>query len=235
MSVSNNRESSPRQKYPKYVREYQRIKNRCKFQEDFSFSLLIVFFLLQYSVPIFLVVLGSVASSREQLAIFFSSETKSSLDSNKAASENSAKISRIIYLVGLITILLGVVNNIVRPPESYDIAARYNNKFNRFGQRLDLEFMEISDHSGEFDNNKDTVKIIIKFLLTKNDELCQLIQQYNDARSLSPRQTNLQALNNDYSETTDHLPNIKPDDNKVPQSNSSMNFTPETKFESDSQ
>ncbi|MCA2642377.1 hypothetical protein [Microcystis sp. M087S2] len=229
-----------RQKHHKYVREYQKIKKRCQFQKNFSGFLLIVFFLLQYSVPIFLVVLGSIASSREQLAIFFLSEAKSSPNSTKATSEADTVISRVIYLVGLITILLGVVNNIVRPPESYDTAANYNNKFSRFEQNLDLEFMEISAPSGEFDNNKDAVKSIIKFLIIKNDELCQLIQEYNDARSLSPRQTHLQALNKDGikmidSEKTDHIPSIKPDDNKVSPSNSSMDSPPETKFESDSQ
>jgi hypothetical protein len=180
-------------------------------------------------------VLGSIASSREQLATLFSSEAESSRDSTKATSEAGTVISRIIYLVGLITILLGVVNNIVRPPESYDTAATYNNKFSRFKQNLDLEFMEISDLSGEFDSNKDAVKFIIKFLIAKNDELCQLIQEYNDARSLSPRQTHLQALNKDDSETTDHIPSIKSDDNKTFPSNSSMDYPPESKSESDSQ
>jgi hypothetical protein len=229
-----SRESSSRKKLPKYVREYFRIKNRCKFQKNFSSFLLVIFFVLQYSVPIFLVVLGSVASSREQLAIFISPNTKSDTDSGKLT-DSSSIISRIIYLIGLITILLGVINNIVRPPESYDIAANYNNKFFKFEQNFDLQFIEISDLSGEFDNSKDAVGLIVKFLITKNDELCQLIQEYNDARSLTPRQMHLKGLNKDDSEIAEPIPITKPDENKVSLSNSSITSTPETQSESDSQ
>ena len=252
-----NREFSSREKLPKYVREYYRIKNRCQFQKNFSSFLLIIFFVLQYSVPIFLVVLGSVASSREQLAIIFSRDNESTTDSNKSTATKSTtdsnkstatknttdsnkstantRASTIIYLIGLITILLGVINNIVRPPESYDIAANYNNKFFRFEQNFDLQFIEISDLSGEFDNSKNAVDLIVKFLITKNDELCQLIQEYNDARSLTPRQMHLKGLNKDDSKTAEPIPITKPDDNKVSLSNSSITSTPETQSESDSQ
>jgi hypothetical protein len=229
-----NRESSSREKLPKYVREYFRIKNRCQFQKNFSSFLLVIFFVLQYSVPIFLVVLGSVASSREQLATFFSTDTTSATDPGNKT-DNSSRTSKIIYLIGLITILLGVINNIVRPPESYDIAANYNNKFFKFEQNFDLQFLEISDHSGEFDNSKDAVGLIVKFLITKNDELCQLIQEYNDARSLTPRQMHLNGLNIYDSEIAEPISITKPDDNKVSLPNSSITSTPETQSESDSQ
>ena len=207
---------------PPYTQAYQKIKSRCQFQQNFSTFLLVVFFTLQYSVPIFLVVLGSIASSREQLALFFSSEavsrqtdTTTSASEAKTSSASEAVVSRIIYLVGLITILLGVINNIVRPAESYDTAARYNNKFYRFEQNFELGYLAILSFSDKLDN-KDTDKIIISFLIAKNEELCQLIEEYNDARSLSPRQTHLQALNQDKNkdnlETVDKISIVKPDD-----------------------
>lgn len=235
MNASNNGKPCPGEEHPKYVREYLRIKARCQFQKNFSACLLIVFFMLQYSVPIFLVVLGSIASSREQLATFFASESESSPDPKKATAEAGTVISRIIYLVGLVTILLGVVNNIVRPPESYDTAANYNNKFARFEQNLDLEFMALSGVSGEYSDNRDRFTLIIKFLISKNEELCQLIQEYNDARSLSPRQTRLQALSKDDSGATDHFKRIKLDENKVSPSSSLMDSPPKPNIESESQ
>ncbi|MEO0406008.1 MAG: hypothetical protein AAF289_01530 [Cyanobacteria bacterium P01_A01_bin.135] len=154
-------------------------------------------------MPIFLVVLGSVASSREQLATFFSSnavsDAEKSSDSGSGPADSDLIISRIIYLIGLTTILLGVINNIVRPAESYDTAAKYNNEFVRFEQNLDLKFLELSSYSDYADDN-DLAKALISFLSQKNDELCALIQEYNDARSLSPRQTHLQVLNQEMSE-----------------------------------
>jgi hypothetical protein len=229
---------------PPYTQAYQKIKSRCQFQKNFSFFLLVVFFTLQYSVPIFLVVLGSIASSREQLALFFSPEpvsrqtdTTTTASEAKTSSASEAVVSRIIYLVGLITILLGVINNIVRPAESYDTAARYNNKFYRFEQNFDLGLLAISSFSDKL-NNKDTDKIIISFLIAKNEELCQLIEEYNDARSLSPRQTHLQALNQDKNkdnlETVDNISSVKPDD-KVSSSNPSTSFSTETESELESQ
>ena len=46
---------------------YTDILSSCRWQKRFSWCLLVVFFALQYSVPILLVVLGSIAGSREQL------------------------------------------------------------------------------------------------------------------------------------------------------------------------
>lgn len=238
MNESEKREPNLNRSKTPYAQAYKKIKTRCQFQKNFSCFLLVVFFTLQYSVPIFLVVLGSIASSREQLASFFPSEadsgqtkkTTSATEVKTASPSEPSLVSRIIYLVGLITILLGVINNIVRPAESYDTAARYNNKFYRFEQNFDLELLAISSFSDKV-NNKDTAKIIINFLITKNDELCQLIQEYNDARSLSPRQTHLQALNQDknYDDlgTADNISGVKPDD-KVSSSNPSISFSTET-------
>jgi hypothetical protein len=200
--------TSPRmslQQY-KYIQEYQKIKGRCRFQKRFSGLLLGAFFMLQYSVPILLVVLGSIASSREQIATFLSSDDNNSTKSteatseahkpNKPASDAEHLVSEIVYLVGLITILLGVINNIVRPAESYDTAAKYNNEFFRFEQKLDLEFLAVTSSVREVDS-KDTIKTITNFLIKKNEELCQLIEEYNEARSLSPHQTYPKVMSQD--------------------------------------
>ena len=177
------------------------IKNSCKFQRNFSWSLLVVFFFLQYSVPILLVVLGSVTASRDQLNSFFQSAVQQKLEgASEADREKFVKakidvlVSRILFLIGLITILLGVVNNITRPSESYDISAKFHNKFCKFENELDLQLLRVGGLPGK-DADAKMIKVVIDLLIEKNAELFRLIDEFNDARSLSPRQANIQALN----------------------------------------
>lgn len=185
---------------------YKKIKNRCKFQLNFSGFLLIFFFGLQYSVPIFLVVLGSLATSREQLVSFLEVSpsppiNQSTKNDQKKISEAKAKtdaeilVSKIIFLLGIITILLGVINNTIRPAESYDTCSTFNNKFHKFIIDLDLEIINFGGVSVLASANREEIKLVCEFLIKKNKELCDLIDEYNQARSLSPRQANIKALN----------------------------------------
>lgn len=186
-----------------HVQLYKKIKNRCQFQLDFSGFLLILFFVLQYSVPIFLVVLGSVATSRDQLVSFFQeSPSQSTNIEQESSSQDKAKkdpdilASQIIFLLGIVTILLGVINNTIRPAESYDTCSTFNNKFNKFIIDLDLEIVKIGGLPEKSSiNTKEEVDLIGKLLMKKNNELFELIDEYNKARSLSPRQANIKALN----------------------------------------
>ncbi len=185
-----------------HVHLYLKIKKRCQFQLKFSGFLLIFFFVLQYSVPIFLVVLGSVATSREQLVSFFKeSPSQSTNIEQEQSSKDTAKeqaeilVSKIIFLLGIVTILLGVINNTIRPPESYDTCSTFNNKFNKFIIDLDLEIIELGGLKESSSLNTKEVDLICQLLLKKNNELFDLIDEYNKARSLSPRQANIKALN----------------------------------------
>lgn len=186
-----------------HVHLYLKIKKRCQFQLNFSGFLLILFFVLQYSVPIFLVVLGSVATSKEQLVSFFKeSPSKSTNIEQEQSSKDIAKeeadilVSKIIFLLGIVTILLGVINNTIRPAESYDTCSTFNNKFNKFIIDLDLEIVKIGGLPEKSSiNTKKGVDLIGKLLMEKNKELFELIDEYNKARSLSPRQANIKALN----------------------------------------
>ena len=187
---------------PNLIQSYYDIKKQCRFQIRFSSFLLISFFILQYSVPISLVVLGSLTTSREQIALFLQRDTISSKDNQKvildeglAKKESENLLGKIIFILGVITILLGVINNTSRPSESYDTSANFNTKFNQFLRDLDLQVL----HKGGFqDKSPDTYEFqkMCLFLIVKSDELTKLINEYNEARSLSPRQANIQALNN---------------------------------------
>ena len=180
-------------KPPNYSKLFYQIRGRCRFQIQFSGFLLFIFFVLQYSVPISLVVLGSITSSREPLTsfvqtIFFPIED--SKESN-AKEKAEAVVTQIIFLLGVITILLGVINTTVRPPESYDTACKFNTKFATFKDKLDLGILEF----GGLPKNSDAInKALNECLYRKSNELMDLINEYNEARSLSLRQANIKAV-----------------------------------------
>jgi hypothetical protein len=61
---------------------------------------------------------------------------------------------------------------------------------------LDLEIVKIGGLPEKSSiNTKEGVDLIGKLLMEKNKELFELIDEYNKARSLSPRQANIKALN----------------------------------------
>ena len=186
-------------KAPDYSKSFYKIKKTCQFQQNFSFCLLIVFFVLQYSVPISLVVLGSITSSRDSLTsfvqtVFFPTED---LDANSKLAEIAKHkadvwVTQTIFWLGVITILLGVINTTIRPAENYDTSSKFNNKLVAFEDKLDLGVLELGGLPK--DSNAINEKFVI-FLCNKRDELTNLINEYNEARSLSPRQANIEAVN----------------------------------------
>lgn len=188
VEASNNpvkSEGSPRIKNNDIDRQFKKIKSRCQFQKNFSSFLLVIFFGLQYSVPVLLLTLGSMAGSPEQLTpvvLLLNPELKPNTEPDQE--EIDRIIRRIMYLTGLVTMILGVINNIVRPSETYDRSAKYNNLFDNFEKTLELEYIQKVD---EAKNDEKSQKILVMFLIAKNNQLCQLIQEYNEARSLSER------------------------------------------------
>jgi len=151
-------------------------------------------------------VLGSLATSREQLVSFLEVSPSPSINQStnidqEKASETKAKaeaeilVSKIIFLLGIITILLGVINNTIRPAESYDTCSTFNNKFNKFIINLDLEIIKLGGLPVQASADMEKIKKVCEFLIEKNEELFGLIDEYNQARSLSPRQANIKALN----------------------------------------
>ena len=60
---------------------------------------------------------------------------------------------------------------------------------------LDLEIIEIGGLQEKSSFNTKEVDLICKLLMKKNNELFELIDEYNKARSLSPRQANIKPLN----------------------------------------
>ncbi len=54
---------------------------------------------------------------------------KAELDETLAKKEAEILLGKIIFIFGIITILLGVINNTVRPAENYDTCAKLNINF----------------------------------------------------------------------------------------------------------
>ncbi|WP_013324274.1 hypothetical protein [Gloeothece verrucosa] len=172
----------------KPMKLYQKIKKRCSFQKNFSWFLLCVFFVLQYSLPIFLVVLGSLTASQEPVANFLNGiYQQGNLEADSKKTETL--VSEIIFILGILTIFLGVTNTTIRPAESYDISAKFNNKFAQFEIDLDIEMSKF------FTQKEDNCSEILKLLQSKNEELAKIIERYNEDRSLRPRQADIDLLN----------------------------------------
>jgi hypothetical protein len=172
----------------KSMKLYQDIKKRCSFQKNFSGFLLCVFFVLQYSLPIFLVVLGSLTASQKPVADFLSGiYQQGNFEADSKRTETL--VSEIIFILGVLTIFLGVTNTTVRPAESYDISAKFNNQFTQF--EIDLN-IEIAKFLSEKEANCSE---IFNLLQSKNEELSKIIDRYNQDRSLRPRQADIDLLN----------------------------------------
>jgi hypothetical protein len=202
VKMGNNRLSAFKKEEPDLIRSYYKIKKECQFQISFSGFLVISFFILQYSVPISLVILGSITTSRDQISLFLRKSQILCKDTQKTESneilekrESDILVGKIIFILGILTILLGVINNTTRPAESYDTSAKFNSKFSQFERDLDLHILK----QGSLENKKldtDEFKIMCCFLLKISNDLTDLINEYNEARSLNSRQANLQSLKN---------------------------------------
>ncbi|MDB9436857.1 hypothetical protein PN450_08570 [Dolichospermum lemmermannii CS-548] len=200
--MGNNCLSAFKKEEPDLIRSYYKIKKECQFQISFSGFLVISFFILQYSVPISLVILGSITTSRDQISLFLRKSQILCKDPQKTESseilekkESDILVGKIIFILGILTILLGVINNTVKPAESYDTSAKFNSKFSQFQRDLDLHIL----NQGGLENKKldtDEFKTMCCFLLKISNDLTDLINQYNEARSLNSRQANLQSLKN---------------------------------------
>lgn len=217
-------------KAPDYSKLFYKIKKRCQFQQIFSSFLLLVFFVLQYSVPISLVVLGSITSSRDSLTsfvqtVFFSIEDLDSPEAKLAKQKADVWVTQTIFWLGVITILLGVINTTIRPAESYDTSSKFNNKFATFEDKLDLGILELGGLPK--DSNAINEKFIM-FLYKKRDELTDLINEYNEARSLSPRQANIEAVNQITDDkkgalhTSDENSNVRDNNDNLPAKDSAI-------------
>lgn len=67
--------------------------------------------------------------------------------------------------------------------------------FSRFEYNLDLGVLDHGSLPNKLSTDNNEVKLFSQFLIKKNDELFNIIDEYNEARSLSPRQASIKALN----------------------------------------
>lgn len=123
---------------------------------------------------------------------FLPSEDQNSTKIELAKQKADIWVTQIIFFLGVITILLGVINTTTRPAESYGTSSKFNNKFATFEDQLDLGVLELGGLPEDFNaaNQK-----FLDFLGSKIIQLTELINEYNEARSLSPRQANIEAVN----------------------------------------
>ena len=197
------KQNSPEGKiHQNYQKSYCALLNRTRYYEYFSCSLLVVFFHLQYAIPILLVIFGSIATiptinkeqnnentesnqliTSDRLIDYKRTEpTATVIQADNTEKEIYEIIEDLVlflpYIFGLLLIIIREINITANPAQSHDISARYNNQFSSFRFRL------ITDWTSLTLNNTTNTEKYTDFLNQKNQELSILIDQYIEARSL---------------------------------------------------
>ncbi len=187
MDSNNTNKNNPENKiHQNYQKSYRVLLNRSRYHEYFSYFLLVVFFHLQYAIPILLVLFGSITTiptitkkQNDTVAESVELITNHTDDMGKEIEDILEILGPLIpYIFGLLLIILREINITVHPAESYDVSAKYNNQFSSFKFRLITEWTSLT-----IENTTNTEKYT-KFLTQKNQELSILIDKYVEARSL---------------------------------------------------
>lgn len=143
-----------------YFQKYNDLKNALKHKRVILYVNCLFFASMQYAIP--------VASG------IFTALVGSGLIGEPS--------SESVILGGIIITILGTVNSVISPTESYAWAAYFLNKFVEFENQLDLSMIELQK-TAEGDELK-----FIDCLKDKNKELAQLIHQSNQGRTI-PRES----------------------------------------------
>ncbi|WP_293106407.1 hypothetical protein [Moorena sp. SIOASIH] len=156
-----------------YYKIFLDIQRRCDFQISFSNFLLYVFFVLQYTIPIFLATIAGITAGSDLLVSFL----QEFVSDHQA--ENIVKF--FIFFISLLGTLFGTISATTNPSESYDDAAAFNNKFSEFKINLaiDMRNLELTNAMEED---------YLQLLKEKNANLSKLIQEYNQKRSIDKNQ-----------------------------------------------
>ena len=187
MDSNNTNKNNPENKiHQNYQKFYPVLLNRSRYHEYFSYFLLVVFFHLQYAIPILLVLFGSITTiptitkkQNDTVAESVELITNHTDDMGKEIEDILEILGPLIpYIFGLLLIILREINITAHPAESYDVSAKYNNQFSSFKFRLITEWTSLT-----IENTTNTEKYT-KFLTQKNQELSILIDKYVEARSL---------------------------------------------------
>ncbi len=156
-----------------YYKIFLDIQRRCDFQISFSNFLLYVFFVLQYTIPIFLAIIAGITAGNDLLVSFL----QEFVSDDQA--ENIVKF--FIFFISLLGTLFGTISATTNPSESYDNAAAFHNKFSEFKINLaiDMRNLELTNAMEED---------YLQLLKEKNANLSELIEEYNQKRSIDKNQ-----------------------------------------------
>ncbi len=156
-----------------YYNIFLDIQRRCDFQISFSNFLLYVFFVLQYTIPIFLATIAGITAGNELLVSFI----------QEFFSDDQAEniVNFFIFFISLLGTLFGTISATTNPSESYDNAAAFHNKFSEFKINLaiDMRNLELTNAMEED---------YLQLLKEKNTNLSELIEEYNQKRSIDKNQ-----------------------------------------------
>ncbi|NEO69307.1 hypothetical protein [Moorena sp. SIO3H5] len=152
-----------------YYKIFLDIQRRCDFQISFSKFLLSLFFVLQYTIPIFLAAIGGITAGNDLLVSF--------LQEFFTADQAENIVKFFIFFISVLGTLFGTISATTNPSESYDNAAAFHNKFSEFKINLaiDMRNLELTNAMEEE---------YLQLLKEKNANLSELIEEYNQKRSI---------------------------------------------------
>ncbi|NEQ79990.1 MAG: hypothetical protein F6K26_06925 [Moorea sp. SIO2I5] len=156
-----------------YYKIFLDIQRRCDFQISFSNFILYVLFVLQYTIPIFLATIAVITAVNDLLVTFIQEFVYDDQAENI--------VNFFIFLIILLGTLFGTISATTNPSESYDNAAAFHNKFSEFKINLaiDMRNLELTNAMEEE---------YLQLLKEKNANLSELIEEYNQKRSIDKNQ-----------------------------------------------
>ena len=144
-----------------YSQIYQDLKKTIHYHRDNTFQSCVFFWVMQYSIPILSALLTAFIGIKlpENIVIF-----------DKITLPNS---DTLILVMAIILTMLGTLNSVLKPAESYEWAASFSNKFEEFENELNLSMVELGTRSDVTESD------YIQLLRKTNHNLAKLIDERN--------------------------------------------------------
>lgn len=143
-----------------YSQIYRDLKRTIHYHRNDTYWSCVFFLTMQYSIPVLSALLTGLIGIKlpENIVIF---------------NEITLPSDTLVLTMAIILTMLGTLNSILKPAESYEWAANFSNKFEEFENELNLAMVELGTRSDvtEFD--------YIQLLRKTNHNLAKLIDERN--------------------------------------------------------
>jgi len=141
-----------------YSQIYRDLKKTIHYHRKDTYWSCVFFWVMQYSIPVLSALLTTVIAA-------------------EGLPENILNIKLpnddLVLIMSIILTVLGTLNSVLKPAESYEWAANFSNKFEEFENELNLSMVELGTRSDVKESD------YIQLLRTTNHNLAKLIDERN--------------------------------------------------------